>query len=417
MLSKTFVPKNFNNLNYSLQGKRSFKRNFSNDSHFFNRVREQDFLRERFNGRPRFTAILGEPNVGKSSLINTVLEKHKSVISIDLRAAGFEDWEGLYFTLREKFKSWSDALKDNIPAKVSIGLEADGLGQMKAEIFGKESSHPTLSDFATLLGTVETHLKPSWALFKKNQKSPIFFIDEANKLKDILDGKQGQKALRTLLDWLVLGSKQTEKFHVVFGTSDSFFLEQLSQWNIGNKVSPVVIGDLDREETKKFYFLQLEKIPKELREKAPPFDEVYSYFGGRMFLIQNFVSYFVETKGEGTLDKFEFTGMAENQLEDALDGIGTCDLPVKWNQKKLREVMKLLTKHDFVLEKDLRSKIGKDAVSSLVRHNLLFVRPTTEICFDISNQPNKAIVVPQSPLHRKAMIKILGEKSGSIKKV
>jgi Flp pilus assembly protein CpaB len=57
--------------------------------------------------------------------------------------------------------------------------------------------------------------------FWSGKQIPVLFIDEAHKLKHI----QGKAAVRTILNWSILNTKQLEQMHVVMASSDSFFLD------------------------------------------------------------------------------------------------------------------------------------------------------------------------------------------------
>ena len=51
----------------------------------------------------------------------------------------------------------------------------------------------------------------------------IFVIDEANKLSALMKDPDGQDALTNLFKWMVLNTKEINRFHALLVSSDSFF--------------------------------------------------------------------------------------------------------------------------------------------------------------------------------------------------
>ena len=82
----------------------------------------------------------------------------------------------------------------------------------------------------------------NWSVFRGyNIEPPVLIIDEANQLDALLESG-GRIALDDFFAWLVENTKQTNRFHVVMASSDSFFLKWINQFvNSGVHSNYVVI--------------------------------------------------------------------------------------------------------------------------------------------------------------------------------
>ena len=82
----------------------------------------------------------------------------------------------------------------------------------------------------------------------------------------------------------------------------------------------------------------------------------------------------------------------------------------KWTKEDLLDVMELLTKDesDFLYYNKLCEKFDKEKVDSMIKHNLMHLRPTSSLSFDVPSH-NTPIVTAESQAARVAMKKILSE--------
>ena len=245
------------------------------------------------------------------------------------------------------------------------------------------------------------------------KQSPVLFIDEANELKHI-PGEEGKEAVRTLLKWCVVNTKQRERLHVVLASSDGFFLEWLNDMNIGRHASVYTVGDLSEESAAHFYDDVInERLPENLRLKAPGFDEVYRVLGGRMFHIKKFVRDFAISEGNETLDSFSPLQGAIARIDSALRvnqfQIGEFEKP-KWTAEYLKALMKRFASHPYVTYREaclMMEGRGEEMVKSLILHNVLLYRHNKKYAFDFPDAPEGPIVCPQSPMERYAMEQVM----------
>ena len=55
--------------------------------------------------------------------------------------------------------------------------------------------------------------------------SPVLVIDEANRLRAVLEDQAGNATLNDFVAWIVRNTKQDGKFHITMASSDSFFTD------------------------------------------------------------------------------------------------------------------------------------------------------------------------------------------------
>jgi AAA+ ATPase superfamily predicted ATPase len=74
---------------------------------------------------------------------------------------------------------------------------------------------------------------PKWNIWDNSYASPpILIIDEANLLSQLGDSlKKGEILLKAFFNWLVMNTKQENRFHVFLTSSDSFFIN----WIVNRK--------------------------------------------------------------------------------------------------------------------------------------------------------------------------------------
>ena len=70
--------------------------------------------------------------------------------------------------------------------------------------------------------------------------------------------------------------------------------------------------------------------------------------------------------------------------------------------------MKALVQHKFLLYDELCDYLGENAVNSLIAHNLMHLRLTKLISFDLQDQEDGiAVVTPETPCGYVAMERVL----------
>jgi len=199
-----------------------------------------------------------------------------------------------------------------------------------------------------------------------------------------------------------------------------FFLDWLVSY-VGERVTPLVIGDLSFQMAEIYYMLKLEELPESLKSKAPPFSEVFEVVGGKMYHIDRYLDQFFISEGQMKVHDADFVKTALIVYKDALNK-DCADLvnsdpkkllksgQAEWQQDSLLKIMEIISKEKFSNYSDLTLKFGYKTVHSLIRHKLLFYRPTKECTFDLpSVDSNDPILVPPSPVSGYAMKLILEE--------
>jgi len=228
-----------------------------------------------------------------------------------------------------------------------------------------------------------------------------------------------------MFEWFVMNTKQSPRFHVVLGSSDSFFHLWVAKF-IGSSVcSSYVIGDLTKEEANTFW---LEKLLPEKEEllaplPVPSFEDAYEVCKGNMFLLRKYLMQYILNEGKMENGSFSVIRGERFKLMDAYfyktgdqnsfyakTGKG---LPL-WNQQQLVELMKKITrvKSGFLTYDPLCKEMGKEVVDSFISHHLLHFRPTDEFAYDLEGVPKKrAVVTTETPAALIAMKDILDERS------
>ena len=168
---------------------------------------------------PQLSTITGPVNSGKTLLLEKVFDqlpekstKPTPVYAINLRKGSFYSVQSLVLSLYSGMNSWMKTIAQN----AELSLNAAGLKLQ----FKPLSNHNPIDELNHLLEKV-ANLLPSITLLRGSQL-PVLYIDEANRLRTILRDKDGQAALETLFEWLIMHTKEKNHFHVVLSSSDSF---------------------------------------------------------------------------------------------------------------------------------------------------------------------------------------------------
>jgi len=383
---------------------------------FFNREKEIKALNTLFNNKPKFSIVTGPANSGKTSLLLYVLDllakENRPILHLDLRDRSFHTVDNFQATLTQELTKWALPVK---MVKATAELSLKKLFTASINIQPKENFSV---DGLNTLHKISAAL-PEWTVMN-GTKTPILFIDEANKLNLLLKDPGGQAALTNIFDWFVRNTKQHERFHVVLGSSDSFFQLWIAK-HIGTAVfSSYVIGNLTKEEALQFWQEKLIPSRKEFQTLSPPsFDEAYEVCGGNMFLLEKYTAQYILKLGIMKNKEFEVVRTEKAKLASAYFyetgnqhshyAQGGKGLPA-WNREKLIQMMEKITRAEngFLFYNSLCREMGDEVVNSFINHNLLHLRPVKDFSYDLPEAPDEEpIVTAETPSSVVAMKQLL----------
>jgi hypothetical protein len=374
---------------------------------FFNREREVNAVRGVLRSPPQLSVFTGPVNSGKTSLLLKNLKEEadsgRAVLHLDLRDRGFRTVEGFVPAMEKEFTSWRDRLL-SVAKGMKVDLEGYGI---KADIALGSNQPRAIDRLDTLFDKMGEQLPPGniW----KGRKTPILFIDEANKLKTLLDDPDGHGALISFFEWMVKNTKQISRFHIVLASSDSFFHLWLNRYIGKPFFQSYVIGDLPKDEAKRFWEERVVtglSLPDGLN--PPSFGEAYDVCGGNLFFLRNYLKEFAITHIAGmefTPDDFQFVRNEWRRLTDALRPDELSEPNILWTREQFIELMTDLTTsgQGFLLYSTLENKWGKKVVDSLIAYNVLHLRPGRNFAFDIDPPRRGSVVTAESPAAHYAM--------------
>ena len=374
---------------------------------FFNRKQEVDAVRKVLQKSPQLSIFTGPVNSGKTSLLLKNLKEEsdagRAVLHIDLRDRSFRTVEGFVPAMEKEFSSWRDRLV-TVAKGMKVDLEAFGV---KAGVNLGGDAPRAIDRLDKLFNEISDQL-PLGNIWK-GWKTPILFIDEANELKTLLEDPDGHGALLSLFKWMVKNTKQISRFHVVLASSDSFFHLWINQYIGKSFFESYVIGDLPKEEAKRYWeerVIMSRSLPSGL--SPPRFEEAYDVCGGNLYFLRNYFEEFEICHSVGfpfSPDDFPFVRNEWRALTDALRPDELSDPSVLWTREQFIELMAALTSSDqgFLLYKTLENKWGKKVVDSFISHNILHLRPGRKFAFDIQTSSRGSLVTAESPAARYAM--------------
>ena len=189
---------------------------------FFNRQHEIDYFKKRFKSKvPGLHIILGPPSTGKTALIRKVVsDAGMNPLFIDLRSGQCDTPMALYYSIIKQYETFYDKLKT-----LSKSVEAVDMASYEIE-FNKLTSGVTAETAVTRLLSEISDRLPQWSWWSSmNVPPPILVIDEANRFNQLGEvSPVSANLIQTFLQWMVLNTKQDQKFHIVLTSSDSFFI-------------------------------------------------------------------------------------------------------------------------------------------------------------------------------------------------
>ena len=272
------------------------------DFDMFNHLREVETLYQVLLSAPKLTVITGPINSGKSKLVDHVVtnlyKKTKvPVHTINLRQGTLNTVESLVDSLSsDKMGTWLGAVKQAIDA-VSISFVKVHFTQVNSIPF-----HTPIERLHMLLLKLAEKF-PSYS----GKQQPVIFFDEANRLKSLLCDRDGQAALESLLQFLVMHTKEKKQFHVIMATSDSFFTLWIERFIGSSRYNTYVLGHLDETDLQKYWKERVLVDNSHLFEKYNinplPFENAFAVCRGSMFLLNFFCEEYCEGWGEGLIVK------------------------------------------------------------------------------------------------------------------
>ncbi|RGB30560.1 P-loop containing nucleoside triphosphate hydrolase protein [Rhizophagus diaphanus] len=379
---------------------------------FFNRKRELAEFEKAFNGDPEIHVVLGPPSSGKTALVREVTTRGNfKPLFLDGRLGQFDSPTDLYISISTQFKTFFEnqrKLLKEINATMPYFFELD------LKLFDKKEREITFSNVNDLFRKIARAL-PNRNLWEGyNVPPPILVIDEANSLNRLgYDSAEGEVLLRSFLDWLVLNTKQTNRFHVVLTSSDSFFYNWIADRLIIPHVNSYVVGDLSKEEAEEYF--EKHVLPKNgCKELEGKFDHVCKITGTRMLIIDRYVKEYKNSNGKLTFSEFSVYESAYSKLIRGLypkkvKYSDKLDLPL-WTGSDLIQTMRALVKAEnqgYILEDDLINVVGSDQIDSLVENNFLYRRQSSKFAYDIIKPPNKIILTAMNQPSLRAMEQVI----------
>ncbi|OGT69663.1 MAG: hypothetical protein A3H43_05275 [Gammaproteobacteria bacterium RIFCSPLOWO2_02_FULL_42_9] len=403
---------------------------------FFNRNRECKDVEAILNQDPQISVFLGPPNSGKTTLLRHVLSqmaaKKRPILHIDLRNVSFNTPEGVYRIFAEESLGLLQRIHAMLP-ETSIKVDGSsifGIGPdfevtlAKKAIETEAAKERNSADKLNVVFEVISRALPQKTLFGF-KTNPVLFIDEANELKALLKHPDGQDVLRNLFKWFVGKTKQEARFHVILGSSSSFFHLWLSRFVNQDHYKSYVIGNLDQQEAARYW---AEKVVPDFDwsgHAPPPFKMAYDICGGNMMHMKQLALQWTLNKGHLRREGFDLVIGALERLRRACrpeyfteslarhyQSPDSREPEPKWSKDQLLEVLQQLvhTQEGFLIRDELCQKIKQSVIDSMIEHHLLHLRPRKEFSYDLPSAPdNNAIVTPVSQADLYAMRLLLQE--------
>jgi len=384
-------------------------------SEFFNREREIAAFKEIFSHTPQLTIVSGPVNSGKTSLLLKIFQEiseHQPILHLDLRERSFASVNEFQSVLSEEMPSWLEKVEKQ--AREGFGLKLPTSKETEKKV--------PIERLNSLFQSVSQHLPNHSRLLGK--RTPVLFIDEASRLNSLLRDPEGHEALVNMFQWFVKSAKQSHQFHVVLASSDSFFPLWVTKFVGSSRSKCYVIGDLSRDESKKFWE---EKIVVKLNRpdiEKPPFESAYSVCGGNMFLLSHYIKDYLIAEGKFEPKNFFLVRQERTRLVRAiwkdLGQIGALtsqDSKPEWSKDQLYQMMELLVKSPdgFLEYENLCVTMTQKVVDSFIHYKILHLRSSKEFAWDIPNAPiERAIVTAETPSAIEAMRQLLNESSQNV---
>uniref|UniRef100_A0A1X7VJC3 ATPase domain-containing protein n=1 Tax=Amphimedon queenslandica TaxID=400682 RepID=A0A1X7VJC3_AMPQE len=354
---------------------------------FFNRKKEVEEYSKILgkDQKPLMHVFTGPPNSGKTALLKKVLkierwEDRKSpVVALDMRGIPFSAAPSFLNAMEESLAPWYDRMID-IDATL-----------VPAKLYKRDMT--VLSKFFSF---VVKNL-PKFSL-STSEKFPILFIDHADKISKLTLTKEGTDALQLFLEFLI---KCTKHFPVVLASSDSFYRLWLAKFIGADKFKTHVIGHLSKKEAKKYWEEHALPEYRKVRPsfKAPKFEDVFAVCGGNFMLMDRYCEDYVINNGSVLPEHFSFVQQQMNRLTS----YGLLKSQTKWTGEQFFTVMNRMNENGYVVYDDLCDEMTEEVVDAMIKANLIYLRPTHELTFDLEYKGKESILTPTSPSSAAAM--------------
>lgn len=387
------------------------------DLDMFNRNREIECLSRLLVDKPQFSILTGPVDSGKTRLVERLLQELPSksthpmpICSLNLRKGTFYTVRSLVESLSIDMGTWLHRVWKSMDFEISAGQDES----VSLQLSSRRNTSPTDS-LNILLKQVANGL-PSRTLLRGKQ-CPVLFVDEANRLRTVLRDSDGQSALESFFEWLILHTKEKQQFHVLMASSDSFFNRWVEKYIGSSRYVTYVLGHLDRNEAKKYWEMILlseyEGFLKKANLALPKYDDVYSVCGGSMFLMDRFIREYCEQKGGGLIgsdpNNFSMVIQEQRRLMRALSPVKTFQEndPPKWCRNELINLMKMMIDESGIINYDtVCEKLGISVINSLIEYNIVHLRPTSSLSYDVPMH-DTPVITAESPASFAAMKKLL----------
>jgi len=334
-------------------------------------------------------------------------DKTVPVLPLNLRNVSFNSVESLVDTLTAKFTSWMGQIWQ---AAERLQLDGSVYGlDVKFNIdFGSKMT--PMSRLNRLLEMIGNRLPPR--SFWHGRQTPILVIDEANELNALVKDPDGQDALTNIFKWLVMNTKEANRFHSLLISSDSFFHLWVSNFIGPSRFVNYVIGDLTKKDAEIFWRERL--LPLSHRVSISfDFEDVFKVCGGNMFLMKTFFWENVVRNGTVQPGNFFMITQERAKLSKALFPEETNDT-LLWTRDQFFSIMEKLvnSKMGFLNYNDVCKEVGKAVVDSLIYYSLLHLRPTRSLTNDLpDHKEDTPVVTAETPCALIAMRQLVQERN------
>ena len=183
----------------------------------------------RLQQNPKFLIMVGPLNCGKSRFLDYFLDSKKEdlvLMKADLRSEQISKARDFQYVLESTMFNYVQYLLNSVTSKEYVRELIRFFP--KWMVGGGNDFNITFNPdhdserVAGMLGKmVDFHYGKKQLLYGKS-KSLLFFLDEANKLKNLSPKESDLQFLKSIFDVLVMKSKQEAKLWVIFSTTDSF---------------------------------------------------------------------------------------------------------------------------------------------------------------------------------------------------
>eukprot|EP00898_Chlorokybus_atmophyticus_P005014 jgi/Chlat1/5513/Chrsp360S05324 len=227
---------------------------------------------------------------------------------------------------------------------------------------------------------------------------PVLVIDEANVIMDWSDKYSAD--LKTLVMFLIRNTKQERRAHVILATSDSAFLNWMTQ-NVGEALyQTYAIGEFTKGEARAYLSRELQML-----ETSAPSDAewsvIYNACGGNAGALNYAAAGYVQ------FGSWQIA--VQRVLQDIRSGVQRGYAPLKgagFERKHFETAVTAVLNSTYmaVIAEQLQPDIPSDALNALIAANLLGIRCSPEwardvdaLAFGPKNGRARLVTAPNSP--------------------